>query len=55
MDLANRFTTDISPFQPTAVDPFLNFDVRFCLELQVALASVFAIVIFYRPLNQIPH
>ena len=55
MDFANRFDCHAVPGQAATVDPFLNGDMRFCFELQVALAGIAAVVILQRAFNVAKH
>ncbi len=45
MDFADRLGRDRATFEPTAIDPLLDGDMRFRFELEIALLRVSAVVV----------
>jgi hypothetical protein len=45
MDLSDAIACDVTAFQASAVDPFLDGNMCFRFELQVALAGIMAVIV----------
>ena len=44
MDFSDRLGGDGGTFQTSAIDPLLDRDMRVCLQLEIALLDVLAVV-----------
>ena len=51
MNFPDRILRYCAPRHASRIDPFLNRDMRFGFELQVALARVVAVIVLQRPLD----
>ena len=51
MDFPDAIACDRAPLQAATVDPFLDGDMRFRFELQIALVGILAVVVLQRALD----